>query len=62
MEKYRDPKNGWTASLGNCKWHEHFITEVREKSVSSDVINSLVNTSDNKEGGINQMSLLWALA
>lgn len=36
--------------------------EVIEKSVSSDDMNNLVNKNDNEEGGINHMSLLWALA
>lgn len=36
--------------------------EVREKSVSPDYMNNLVNKNDNEEGGINHMSLLCALA
>lgn len=39
-----------------------FITEDIEKSVSSDDMKSSVNKSDNEEGGINHMSLLWAVA
>lgn len=39
-----------------------YYKEVIEKSVCSEDLNSLVNKSDNEEGGINHMPLLWALA